>query len=300
MRRHLTFLLLAIVVIAACAVYAIPRSYFAIVGLCRGERFFAGWPTSYWIDQIKKHSAGVPSTGDVGKTLADGGTDAVPVLFELLREGDSEVGQQALLALLVLEPLPVSAAPTLFEFLHTGLQPSHRAWAAQALTRIQLPRAEVIPALRLALGDEDRQVRYSALTALWTLHVHEPDMLPVVAELLKHKPAYKISVGAVVDLPRPPKIHAHLVEHASEAIYDIIEELKAPDESIRAAAVTALMELRSEPATKQAIPELTKLSQDGGPLGEIAAEALEKIEPYRRKSTTTPKNGRPPRRSDRE
>jgi HEAT repeat protein len=234
---------------------SVPWIYFPVRGFFCREHFYAGWPTSYWADRLKKHTALVGSTGDVGKELAKGGAEAVPVLFEILRDAEPDVGVEALLALRVIEPLPASATPLLIDLVQNGRTPSYKQWAAHALSKVPYPDGEVIPALRGALGDEDRQVRFAALGALWNRRVHEPEMLPVVSELLTHNP-YTVTVHtngveygnspgsqgiAIPDFSPSP--HPILAQNAAEALPDLLQELKDPRDAVRASAVSVLAQL---------------------------------------------------------
>jgi HEAT repeat protein len=82
-KRPLFFLLFALVA-AVCVVLAFPPIQFQFLGAIRGEAFYKGKPTSYWSAAL----SGDPSIQErqVGQTLREGGSKAVPVLTELLAD----------------------------------------------------------------------------------------------------------------------------------------------------------------------------------------------------------------------
>jgi HEAT repeat protein len=304
MRKRLTLVLLLAAMAAIGVAALIPQSYYAISGFLRGESFFAGWPSSYWADQLKKSSSGQP-TGDVGKILREGGGKAVPVLLRILRDGDAQTRREAFLALGLIEPLPAAATPALTDLLRNAPARNERVWAAHALTKVEgarepiiaalrlaladedrqvrfaalaaltkveRAREPIIAALRLALADEDRQVRFAALAALWTLHFHEPEMRPVISELLTQE----VPVNAF-RREGPWGLPQLLVQRANDAVPDLIEELKNPEETVRATAALALGTLGP---TNRVLPILVSaLGDKSAIVREVVVNVLGKLRP---------------------
>src|SRR5438105_237259 len=64
-----------------------------VIGWLRHEATYQGKPTSYWTRAMQA------GTEDVGKSLREGGSEAVPVLCEMLRDPDENVRRQVLLTL---------------------------------------------------------------------------------------------------------------------------------------------------------------------------------------------------------
>src|SRR5262249_16831359 len=110
-------LLWTILVLAGCLALALafPAAVYVPWGYLRHEASFAGKPTNDWIRALKHEGFlghGAP-TGDIGKTLRDGGSAAVPVLCEIAEDPDGDVRQEALTALSLIGPEARSATPVL-------------------------------------------------------------------------------------------------------------------------------------------------------------------------------------------
>jgi hypothetical protein len=64
---------------------------------------------------------------------------------------------------------------------------------------------------------------------------------------------------------------------ARDAVAALTTTLKDPDPSVQAAAAYSLGQIG--PDARAALPELEPLSRTGGPLGEVAAQAIAQIKP---------------------
>src|SRR5438067_909680 len=62
-------------------------------GHLTGQRFYHGRPTSYWAKELNSKEPGVQT--NTIKELADGGSEAVPVLIELLQRNRDREGAEA-------------------------------------------------------------------------------------------------------------------------------------------------------------------------------------------------------------
>jgi HEAT repeat protein len=96
-KRFLFFLFFASIVAAACVVLVFPTIQFQFVGAIRGEAFYNGKPTTYWAAAMSAD----PSTPErqLGRTLREGGSKAVPVLAELLADESTNIRGLALMYL---------------------------------------------------------------------------------------------------------------------------------------------------------------------------------------------------------
>src|SRR5437588_7534583 len=81
----------------------------------RHEAFFDGKPTNYWIRALKHEGVlgQARPAGDIGRTLRDGGSAAVPVLCEIAENPDENLRSEALLGLSLIGPEAQAAAPVL-------------------------------------------------------------------------------------------------------------------------------------------------------------------------------------------
>ena len=193
---------------------ALPKSHFVIVGWLRGEAVYLSQPTSYWSAALRKDPF-IGAQGDVGKTLRQGGDQAVPVLCELLGDKDKYVREQAHLALSIIDWDPKIAAPAMVATLRSAKEPlfcvrtirqfSVRApqlfirelqkamdampngerRAAVALAVGWLGQENALAAFRVALADGSPPIRVRAAYALWRREHDLETVLPAFLECLQ-------------------------------------------------------------------------------------------------------------------
>jgi len=117
----------AILICVVLMAFMINPSRWYIFGIFNGDRFFSGWPTRYWAERLTQRETHSIATD----RLVRGGQEAVGVLAELLGNPN----------------------------------PTVREGAATALARLAPNTEQAIPALAVALTDQDRAVRVAAIPA---------------------------------------------------------------------------------------------------------------------------------------
>src|SRR5918912_1477151 len=133
-------ILRAILVIACfvALILAFPALIYVPLGVLRHEAFFRGKPTDYWVQALRQepYMGQAPPTGDVGKTLREGGAAAVPVLSAITENPDDTLRAQAL------------ALPVLNDLLHDQSQDERlRILAIRVLWHARQPAGPLVAAL---------------------------------------------------------------------------------------------------------------------------------------------------------
>src|SRR5205085_5149301 len=116
-------------------------------------KFCGGRPTSFWRKELLDPAPGAQTNAVM--TLAEGGSEAVPVLIDLLHDHDTDGGAQV------------------------------RLMAALALGHVGPPAEPAVPALTEALADPSADVRIAAAEALAQLGSAAAGAVPGMAALLK-------------------------------------------------------------------------------------------------------------------
>jgi HEAT repeat protein len=177
-RRWIVCLAMLVVFYFAILAFVSPLSII-LFGLIRNESFYAGRPTSYWSPAVRAWTQSrfgikrdplmekmmklLNLSDEIAKPqVLEGGRTALQVLIALLKDEDSNVRQEAAVALGNLGPLAKPAIPALSATL-TDQDSTVRYRAAEALGHIG-PNA--VGSLVEALKDEDPRVRWSAEEAL--------------------------------------------------------------------------------------------------------------------------------------
>jgi HEAT repeat protein len=169
MKKRLTIILVLAVAIALGVGLALPRTHFAMLGWFRGEAYFEGQPTSYWVAALNRDPF-VGNQGDVTKRLCDGGPAAIPVLFQLRKHQDQVARHQATLAISMIDwdrhPLSPATAerlaeedPELYRNAVGKLTDERRRILREQLSKEVKTRASKVPAATAfalgLLGSED-------------------------------------------------------------------------------------------------------------------------------------------------
>jgi HEAT repeat protein len=183
--------------------------------------------------------------------LSSMGTDAMPGLVVLYRDGEHAQRFQAARAFMRLGPKAAAAVPALVEDL-TPESSGRAAWAALVLAGIGEDAKVAVPRLIELTHDDDVNVRLRAAEALWRLDRRTNAVLPVM----------------VAELTDWSKDHNALLGRTSDE----------QDQSRQEVAAEVLGEIG--PAAKEAVPLLRMMLRSSfDSQKESAAKALEKIEP---------------------
>jgi HEAT repeat protein len=215
MRKRIAFALVFLLAIGVLVLFFSPAAYFRLLGLLRQEAVFDGRPTSYWLAALKKDPfLGANPPKEVGKILREGGAPAVPVLLDMLREGDAATRSEILLTLGLMEPDAATVRPALVRALQTEeadgcfdsefyvLEHVDRPAAVAALVAVlqhhpsaarriraahllgKLSGPEVAAGLRSAFADPDASVRVQAAQALWESDPQATDAIAFLGVML--------------------------------------------------------------------------------------------------------------------
>lgn len=252
-----------LIFIAFCGVLVLvfPAIVYVPLGYLRHEPFYDSKPASYWARALKQegflgHAA---HSGDVGKTLREGGAAAVPVLRELAAQPDENVRAEALRVLSFLGPDAKDAVPILAVAVKDETISGRFMLASEALARADPSvAAETFSAV---LQDKTNQGRRSwALTELLKLAPQGREAVPVLTELVNNpNEDVLLRVQAIRTLRRLNQPAQPLVE----ALIAVVTADKSP---AGVQALEALSEIG--PAAKPALPTLLQMLQDPSvPLG---------------------------------
>jgi HEAT repeat protein len=161
--------------------------------------------------------------------------------------------------------------------------PKVRSQAARKLGEIGAAAKAAVPDLAAALNDADKQVRFAAVNALWTMGPDAAEAFPAVLGALKSDKSVEVresAVRALADIDpnlAVPPISGALTEdadprvrlkaaealsklghHATAAIPALISALNDADYDVRTGAVDALAAMGSE--AKTAVPALQAMA----------------------------------------
>jgi HEAT repeat protein len=242
--------LVFLVLVAAVALWLDPTS--VGLGYLRGEAFYRGRPTRYWLRTLRDTDPGTHASAL--SALKSGGIEALPVLIEIVRNpaGGKPTGNDPRIVAVDLlreqGPKAAEAAPELIKLLQDDdLQ--IRTVAAAALGQIGASPGDAVPAL-MAVLKRDR--RPEAVDALTTFGPAAKEAIPLLTELLRAREA---------DLRwRAAYALGKLGPGAASAVPVLIAALKDEDPDVREHAAEALGDIG--PAAKQATEALAKALQD--------------------------------------
>jgi HEAT repeat protein len=313
MRRYLVYAVAALLAVGLAAVFFIPSSRSLLFALLRREAFYDGRPTSFWVEALKSGDT-VDSPGgasaDIGKVLADGGQQAVPVLVQMLRDEDQNVRFQAVLALGAMTPPPRDAVPALAEALareenrgclllglrilaeldtdaavamlasvlngHPKMR--QRIWAATELGTLGVKAQAAVPAVRDALKESKPALQLSAAQSLWRITHQADDIIPVLCEMIRPLDKDWQEEASRPGSPIPSmQLLLEMGPQAEAAIPTLMQVIKHADD--RASAVLALTCLGAVgPQARPVERELMALLHTSN-LRLAAARALVRIDP---------------------
>lgn len=266
MIRKLAIAAVAVLAVAALAVLLDPTR--VLWGTVRGEPFFEQRPSSYWLRRLRSDDPG--TRDEAWRRLHDGGTAAVPLLAELLRErpgGDEEVAIRRRAAE-QLGRLGTGATPAANALMVAMNDPDDGVRSA-AIAALGECGSGGTPAAAAQLAEQlFGSHRLEALDALGRLGPKVSYAVPAVKLLLNHDQV-EVRRAAARTLQR-------MGSHALPAALSLKAALSDPDGEVRGSAAAALGELGS--ASWIAVPELVKQLKDENAAARLgAAQALGKV-----------------------
>lgn len=204
------------------------------------------------------------------------GLEAVPTLFEALKDDDRKAGKYAAQALWKICEKAESAVPTLIENLKDENK-RVRSHAAFLLGRIGPETKAAVPDLIETLKDEDKDVRRAAA---WTLGNIGPDAKAAVPALIEAlEDSYeRLSFTAAESLVQIGLEFNAAIPLLIESLPTLIEALNYESQYFRKRAAYALEKIG--PKAKAAVPNLIKLlknEKEEKDVRQAAAKALKKI-----------------------
>jgi HEAT repeat protein len=233
-------------------VLAFPDTASESLAFLRHEAFFDGKPTNYWIRALKHEGllGQAQPTGDIGRTLRNGGSAAVAVLCEIAENPDESVRSEALLSLSLIGPEAQAAAPMLTRTIEKEKNSGRFLVASETLAKID-PAAAAQALSSVLLNKKDASRRAWALTELLKLAPKGQEALPVLNEL-SHDPDEdaRLRVQAI-------RVLWHLKQPAGPLISSLCDILKVDATPAGVQALEVLGEMG--PAAKPALPALRML-----------------------------------------
>jgi HEAT repeat protein len=244
-------LVFAIVVLAALGVVMlVPTFRLILIGLIKGERFYRGRPTSYWVTALKDKNVSLrkeaayalgrlpPEPDKVIPPLSGAEAEAaVPALIEALNDEDLYVRKYAISALQSMGLEAKAAIPAIVEKLRDP-EESVRQSAAHKLGYMKGVDPKVaVPPLTEALKDKDSLVRVNAANSLRRVGGEIKIVIPVLLEVLQNKnypSSTRREAAWSLGWIGPP---------ATKAIPSLLQLVNDEDETVRAAVMEALKKI---------------------------------------------------------
>jgi HEAT repeat protein len=250
--------LIGIALVVGCALavsFLYPAAIYVPLGHIRNEAFFEGKPTTYWMRalQHERFLGEEPAAGDIGKTLREGGANAVPVLSEIAASPDENLKSEALLGLVLIGADAKAAKPVLTSTIKTEKNSTRFLLASEALAKVDSPAA--VEALSEVVRDKaDFARRAWACTALLKFIPNGQGALPALQEVLDNKEEdSRLRVQAI-------EVLWHLGQPTEPLIEALCSIACDPKSNAGVQALTVLSELGT--AGKPALPTLLKLLEN--------------------------------------
>jgi len=256
-----------------------------VEGYLRHESFFQGKPTTYWKTKLGSHDKSLANPDrDFQLALKEfkrGGSKAVPVLLESLKDPPPLVRERAVKVLGELGADAAEAVPDLIEKLG-DTNDRVRLQAEEALKQVvreadKTGSKEIRTVLTQALRHRDNLVRVPVAELLFKMEGVATPYAPVVIEALKDD-RDDVRERAAITLGR-------MGPRAVKAVPALVQALSDRQEKVRGWVIWALGEIGS--GAKAAEPALQQAAQDPKKeIREAATAALKKIEVAHRRATS--------------
>jgi HEAT repeat protein len=230
--RKSVLLLLAHAVIVLVVGAIIFDAPLAVEGWLSHESFFAGKPTTYWKHQLERTGREFQLAQAEFRRK---GTEGLPVLTEILKDGTPAQRQGALTVLRGMGPAAKEAVSAVYVLL-ADKDGMARVQAAEAVYQISRETDELVPVLIQALQDDRDEVRNAAAQALGRIGPAARESVPaLVLALQENQPAARAFAAKALGWMGPA---------AKDAVPALEEACKDPDPNVGATAVNALRRIR--------------------------------------------------------
>jgi HEAT repeat protein len=256
MRKRWLISLFIIIVACGALILAFPNALVVPMGFVKQEAFFDGKPTSYWVRALKKEGylGHAPPSGDIGKTLREGGAQAVPVLCQIAENPEADLRMQALVTLDLIggdvKSEAKAAVPVLTSTIQKEEDVTRLLVAGRALGKIDTPVAAEL--LSGVIREKSAPTRRSvSLDVLLELAPDCKGAIPVAREVFEHKeedPRLRV---------RTMKLLWKLGEPLEPLVAGLVEIAK--DEKSPAAGQALYVLGDMGPAAESAVPALLKM-----------------------------------------
>jgi HEAT repeats len=231
-----------------------------------GEPSYNGRTLSSWLTDYGRVSTGDSEPDEAVRHI---GTNAIPILLEMLRAKDSPLKKksiklldrqdlvrieittdtakayEAALAFNALGAGAVSAVPDLIKIYEQKISVTSQYSTAEALGGIGPTATDAIPALLQGLKSTNAEVRCDTVWALGRIHGEPASVVPQLQKAL-HDPTGYVRVAAIVAL-------GFFGTNAASAIPDLTAMLNDQNEYMRGAATNTLKQIDPEAAAKAGV-----------------------------------------------
>ena len=276
MKKRRTIWICVGLALAVAAVVIVPTSRVFLVGWLRREATYQGKPTNFWISALRKDPflGYMAPQDDAIKLLAEGGSDSVPVLSDILREKDWQTREKALRALVEMGAQAKAAVPAVAEKIRTEANENLLQREVDILVRLDLNAA--VPALFWVWKEHpSARSRNRALSIVTGFGPKSKEAAPALTEILKDSDPH-IRVVAAATLWQ-------INEQAAPLLPTLLDGAKSDNTEVRALALHTLCVIGPEeigPATKEVMPSIVEgLEAKDAEVRSKGVSALGKIAP---------------------
>jgi hypothetical protein len=256
------------------AVAGVAHLMYPFTSLVRGEAVFQGKPTSFWSAQAKRWTApgsagspaattwqdqiwyGVGLRSRASLTAADlGDAAAVPVLVQLLQDGDCHVQQVAAYLLGEVGWPARQAEPELSDFLRAQ-DKRLRLIAGDSLFRVKGHASDALPAMREALRHRDAGVRWRAAYIIWLWGSRAKECVPALGVCTRDENQTVRTMAVIALRDVAFSLQEEERPATKQAIAALLAAIKQePSLGLRAIMNCALCRLKHEPSIESGTPE---------------------------------------------
>ena len=207
------------------------------------EPMYQGRPLSYWLlgYSFPFNGTNVPSRADADAAIKDAGTNAIPLLLQMLRAHDSplktkllrwasryayfrsagELHMEADSGFAALGSDAEGAVPELIKIVDDSPNDGRATFPIMILLRLGQAATNAVPSLLRAVTSTNQSTQAMALEALGLIHANPEAVVPVLRSAL-HDPSAVNRANAAGGL-------GSFQSHARPAVPDLVAILREPD-----------------------------------------------------------------------